>query len=64
MIRVNKKPVERLFIGKDEYCKNSAVDVRKTKLYGVPRCPCCGGFLVPDGRCFFCPRCGFSGCGV
>ncbi|MBD3354288.1 MAG: hypothetical protein GF364_22590 [Candidatus Lokiarchaeota archaeon] len=25
-------------------------------------CPECGGFCVPDGRCNFCPACGFSAC--
>jgi len=27
-------------------------------------CPDCGGGMFRQGRCFFCPRCGFESCGI
>ena len=28
------------------------------------KCPDCGGKLIPDGSCMYCPSCGYSKCGV
>jgi len=30
---------------------------------GYPLCPDCGGLMIPQGGCFFCPCCGYSPCG-
>jgi Zn finger protein HypA/HybF involved in hydrogenase expression len=27
-------------------------------------CPECGGPVIPEGRCAYCPLCGFTSCGV
>ena len=30
----------------------------------MTHCPDCNTKLIPDGSCFYCPYCAWSGCGV
>jgi DNA-directed RNA polymerase subunit RPC12/RpoP len=45
--------------GKDTECPEC---VRRDFYTKQGRCPECGGSMVPEGGCAYCPRCGYSPC--
>jgi len=53
-IEMRKRPETTIKIEKD--------NLNIKKICRKELCPDCGGMVRPDGRCSFCPHCGWSSC--